>query len=84
MSQLDLLSDCFPSASHHDVANISKIIPLHLIFKDGLHDSTERRADILEAFGHPKITIGAEGCNKDCFLFILFVELYLMVPRETI
>jgi hypothetical protein len=55
-----------------------------LIFEDDICHSAECRASILEAFGHPKVTIGAEGYNKAYFLFILFVEPYLVVSRETV
>jgi hypothetical protein len=59
-------------------------IPLHLVFKDDLRHPTEHWASILEAFGHPKVTIGGERCDKAYFLFILFAEPDLVVPREII
>jgi hypothetical protein len=46
---------------------------LHLIFEDGFCHPTECGADILETFEHPKITIGVEGCDMACLIFILFV-----------
>jgi hypothetical protein len=45
----------------------SMYISLHLVFDDGLHHPTERGADILEAFGHPEVIIGAERCDEVCF-----------------
>jgi hypothetical protein len=55
-----------------------------LVFEDGLCHPTECGASILEAFGHPKITIGAEGRDEACFFFILFSELGLMVAKKPI
>jgi hypothetical protein len=55
-----------------------------LFFEDGLRLPAERGAIIPEAFRHPKITIGAKRCGKACFLFILFAEPDLIVPREII
>jgi hypothetical protein len=74
----------FLLACHHDVINISENISLHLAFEDGLRHPTERGAGILEAFGHPKVTIVVEGRNEACFLFILFLEPDLMVSGEII
>jgi hypothetical protein len=69
---------------HYNVINVSKKISLHLIYEDGFHHPTECWASILEALGHLKITIGAEGCDEDCLSFILFAEPDLVVPREII
>jgi hypothetical protein len=74
----------FFSPCHHNVVNVCENISLHLVFEDDLRHPTERWASILEAFKHLKITISAEGCDKAYFLFVLFAELDLMVPEETI
>jgi hypothetical protein len=69
---------------HYNVINVSVNTSRHLVFGDGLRHPTECWAGILEAFGHPKITLGAEECDEACFFFILFAGTDLGVPRETI
>jgi hypothetical protein len=83
LTQVFYLS-CICSACHYDVVDVCENISLHLVFGDGLCHPTECGAGILEAFAHPKIIVGAEGCDKACFFSILYAELDLMVSREAI
>jgi hypothetical protein len=63
----------FCSTCHYNVVNVCESISLHSVFEDGLRHPIECGAGILEAFGHPKITIGAKRCDKAYFFFVLFV-----------
>jgi hypothetical protein len=74
----------FLPAHDHYLSDKGKNISSHLFLDDSFCPSTERQADILEAFRHPKVAIGAERCNEICFFFVFFAELCLVVPRETV